>query len=516
MLRRLFRQSSVYALTSVASKASGFILLAFYGDPEILSRADFGYLGALDATKMFALLVAGAGMSLGIIRFASTSALSEEEQAAVPATALVISAVAAAATVLAGWSLAAPLAGLIFDAGDGPQTLLAPAQQAEAVRWLAVYVGFRTISDVSYSVLRQRERPGAFVLLSSAEALVMVACVVAFLLDGQGLVGVMRGYALSAAIIASLATPLLLARVPRRVRWGLVRPLLVFGAPLILSGFAARFLNFGDRFLILHFLGAEQNAVYEWAARFGGVLNSLLVHSFALSFTVLGLKSLDASGTPELHRQAFRHIAVLGGWMTLGLGLFTGDVSRLLTDQDVFWDVGGLVILIAGGFAFQGLYYVVVNVLYAEGKTRAVALGVGLAAVANLVLNVALIPTLGIAGAASSTLLAYALLAVLTAHLAQRSTPVAYPWRALGLVTGLTAALWLVALPTGEWQTASRLAARIGVALAYLPALWLLGIYDRDDWQRALGMLRREHDGSTGGRADGEDVERVEPPPTKG
>ena len=481
MLRRLFRQSSLYALTSVASKLSGFVLLAFYGDPAYLSQAEFGYLGELDAVKMLVLLLAGAGLPLGIIRFASSGALTEAERAAVPITALVLASAAAFATASAGWAFAPLAVGTLFDTPGG----------AEALRWLSVYVGFRTVSDVSYTVLRQQEKAGAFVRMAAAESALLAACVIAFLVQGQGLIGVMRGYALSAAVVAAVATPALLMRVDRRVRWGLVRPMLAFGVPLIASGLAARFLSVGDRFLIVRMIGPEANAVYEWASRFGGVLNTFLVYSFTLSFTVLGLKALDETGSPDLHRQAFRHFAALAGWMTLGLGLFVNDVSRALTDNATYHDVDALVVLIAGGFAFHGLYYVVVNVLYAAGRTRAVALSVGLAAGLNLGLNLLLIPRTGIAGAAVATLVAYAALSVLTARLARQSLDVPYPWRVVVVAVVLAGGLWALSVPTAGWDAAPRFAARAGLALAYLPGLLALGVYGRDDLARARDLLRR-------------------------
>lgn len=492
MLRRLFRQSSTYALASVVAKLSGFVLLAFYGDPDVLPKADFGYLGALDATKMFALLVAGVGLPLGIIRFASSPTLSEEERAAVPVTALVVAVVAGAASAALGWALA-PAAS---------EALFGTAARAEAVRWLAVFVGFKTVSDVSYTVLRQREKAGAFVLIGIVEALLLVALVVAFLVAGEGLTGVMKGYALSAAVICAVVTPALLMRVERRVAWGLVRPMLAFGAPLIASGFAGRFLNLGDRFLLLHFMGPEATAVYEWAARFGGVVNTFLVQSFVLAFTVLGMKALDETGSPELHRQSFRHFAALAGWVTLGLGLFVSDVSRLLTDDPEYIRTDGLVLLVAGGFAFYGLYFVTVNVLYAAGRTTAVAVSVGAAALLNLALNVVLIPPMGIAGAAVATLLSYAALAVLTARLAQASTPAVYPWGALVGAGALVAGLWALGQPAADWDVGPRLALRVLLALLYLPGLLLVGVYRRDDVARGLDVIRtraREHDGSTPG-----------------
>ena len=493
MLRRLAQQSGTYAIVNVVAKLSGFALMALYGDPEILSEAEFGFLGGLNAVMMFGLLVAGVGLPLGIIRFASDPDLSEQDRAGVPVTALLMSVVSGAAIAAAGWALAGPAA----------EAFLKSSGRAEVVRWLSVFVGFKVVSEVSYTVLRQRERVGSFALVGAAEALLLVGAVIAFLLDGQGLVGVMKGYALSAAVTAAVVTPLLLSRVERGVRWRLIGPLLAFGVPLIASGLAGRFLNLGDRYLLIYMISEEAAGVYEWAARFGGIVNTLLVQSFTLAFTVLGMKALDQSGSPDLHRQAFRHFAALAGWVVLGVGLFTGDVSRLLTENPSYIETEGLVVLVAGGFAFYGLYYVVVNVLYAAGRTRAIAASVGGAAALNLALNLALIPTLGIAGAAVATLVSYAVLAVVTARLAQASTPIAYPWRALALVCALTAGLWALGQATAGWGTGARLAARVALALAYLPGLALVGVYGRDDWARAVALVRRrEHGGSTADSGD--------------
>jgi O-antigen/teichoic acid export membrane protein len=494
MLRRLFRQSTTYAVASVVSKLSGFALLIFYGDPAYLPKAEFGYLGALDAAKALVLLVAGVGLPLGIIRFASSPELSEAERARVPATALLVAVVAGAVTATAGWALA-PFAS---------EALVGTAARAEAVRWLAVFVGFKTVADVSYTVLRQRERAGAFVLIGVVEALLLVGAVIVFLLRGEELTGVMKGYALSAAIVATVITPVLLRNVERRVDWGLIRPMLLFGLPLVASGIASRFLNIGDRFLLLAYLGPEATAVYEWAARFGGVVNVFLVQSFVLAFTVLGLKALDESGSADLHRQSFRHFAALAGWVTLGLALFVADVSRLLTDDPEFIATEALVLLVGGGFAFYGLYFVVVNVLYAAGRTAAVALTVGAAALLNLGLNAVLIPTMGIAGAAVATLVAYAAMALGTARMAQTSMAVRYPWRVIAWVSALVAGLFLLAQPSAEWSAPARLALRVALAAAYVPGLFLVGVYRRDDLDRAVALVR-EHVGSTTEAGDARD-----------
>ncbi len=482
MLARLAKQSGLYALVSVAAKLSGVALLALYGDPAVLPRADFGVLGGIDAVRMLALLIAGAGLPMGILRFATAAALPDAERAAVPATAFVLAAALGAIAGLIGWLSAPWLAA----------TFLGSAAYAEAVRWTAVYVALRALADVPYTQLRADERAGAYALAGAFEALALVAAVSYFLVaKGEGLAGVTKGYALSAGLVAVVLTPLAFGRASSRLAWrpsaALVRPLLAFGLPLVLSGLAARFLNVGDRLLLLKYLPAGEVAVYEWAARFGGVVNVFLVQSFQMAFTVLGLKALDASGQPDLHRRAFRHFAALAGGTVLGLGLFVGDVSRLLTDEPDFLAVGGLALLIGGGFAFYGLYVVVVNVLYAEGKTRLVALGVAVAALGNAGLNVLLIPRLGVSGAAVATLAAYAGLAVWTAGRAERIVRAGYPWRAVAAATAVVGALWLASVPTDGWPLVARLAARVGLLAAYGPLLYATGVYRRED----VDVLRR-------------------------
>ena len=490
MLRTLFRQGSVYALVGVVSKLSGFVLMAFYGDPALFSPTAFGDLSVLDAVKTFAVLVGSAGLPLALIRFAADAAAAPDQRAAVAGTTLALS---AGAGVVAGglvWLAAPALAAWLFGS---------PAL-AEPVRWLALYVALKATADVAFTELRRREKPGWFVALSALEMAALVAAVAYFLVVARaGLVGVMKGYVVSAAVLFAVGVPVLLANIERRVARALVRPMLAFGVPLVLSGLAGVFLKLGDRFLIRLLLDAEANAVYEWASRFGSVVNALLVQSFQLAFTVLGLKALGAGSPPDLHRSAFRHMAAAAGWMALGLGLLVGDVSRQLTPVEAYVETGGLTLLVAGGFGFYGLYFVTVNVLYSAGRTRAVAWSVLAAGALNAALNAALIPVLGVAGAAVATLVAYAALAWGTAHLAGRSLAVRYPWHVPLAAAALAAALWGAGTLTPP--TTLGLGARLGLLALYPPLLLALGVYRGPDVLRAAEVLglgrRREHGGST-------------------
>jgi O-antigen/teichoic acid export membrane protein len=503
-LLRLVRQSGAYALGNVAVKSSGLILAAFYLDPTYLPKADFGYLSQLDALARVVLLVGSLGLPLGLIKFAVAAGppapdggeAPDVAQGTLPATALTLSAACGALLCVLGWAAAPWLAAALLD----------EAARAPLVRLLALYVGFKTVADVGYAELRARERPGLFVGAVMVEWGVLIVGVVYFLAAaGEGLEGVLKGYTLSAmavgVVLGGWVARQAVGRGRRgRVDLGLARRLVAFGAPLVASGLAARFLAVGDRFLIDWLLGPAPVAEYEWASKIGGVLNMFFVQSFQLAFTVIGLKALAADErAAPLHRGVFRHFAVWTAWAALGLTLLTPDGTRLLTDEPGYADVEPLVLLIALGFLMNGLYFIAVNVLYAGGRTRTVAWSVAAAAALNAGLNLALIPFLGLVGAALATFLAYGALAFWTAWIAERDIHAGYPWRVLASALLIVAGLWVLAQGSVAWSVGARLAWRAGLLALYPVLVVAAGLYRPAELRHyvgvARGLWRREHDG---------------------
>jgi O-antigen/teichoic acid export membrane protein len=96
----------------------------------------------------------------------------------------------------------------------------------------------------------------------------------------------------------------------------------------------------------------------------------------------------------------------------------------------------------------------------------------GGAALLNVVLNLALIPSYGMMGAAIATLAAYALMFVGMTLNAQRVYPVPYQWRRVVTVLGAAATLTVVGkaldLPLGAY---------LAIVVSYPLVLLLLGFY---------------------------------------
>ena len=459
-LGRVIRQSAIYAVGNATVKASGLLLAPLYLNPAYLTVENFGYFALLSVTAQLGIFAVGLGLAHGLLKFMSDPELQHERQA-LPFTAFLSTTLAAAAALF------------LFLIGAGPlgTILLDSAASGHLVRLLAVYVVLKVVGNIPLMMLRIHERAGIYAIAVVAEMLALVGCVYYFLVvEERGLEGIMMAYAVSAGLSAGVMTVAMLSRVPWIVRTHLVRPLIRYGAPLVMAGLAGWFLNAGDRYILKWFSTTDVIAVYEWASRVAGVLNLFLVQSFQLSFSVIGLKAA-ARGEVEVHREAFRRYVVWSGWGVLGLALLAYDVTVGLVvhfgADPAYLEVETLAFPIALGFLSYGLYIVVNNILYAVGKTRMIGANVVAAAILNALLNILLIPLMGALGAAIATFVAFSALAGIAALQAERKMPVNYPWQTAIVVILLCIVLYLAGHLTMSWEAPARVAARLAIIASY-------------------------------------------------
>jgi O-antigen/teichoic acid export membrane protein len=179
----------------------------------------------------------------------------------------------------------------------------------------------------------------------------------------------------------------------------------------------------------------------------------------------------------------------------LGVSLLTRDVTAIVSPDPAYLAADQLVLPIALGYFAYGIYFIAMNVLYAAGRSRAIAGGVAVAAAANLALNILTVPRFGPAGAAVATLVTYAGLAAATLRRAHRVAPAPYAWGALAVVLALVLGLWLLGQPTADWHAQARLPARLALICAYPLLLLTFRVYSVGEVRAlaaaAAGRLRR-------------------------
>lgn len=484
VFERLARQSSVYTLGNVLIKLSGLLVVPLLWNTTFLSEVGLANLAVLEGTAQLAIAFIGSGLTSGMLALMADPKWGEYHED-IPFTTLLANVLIALTILLLFWIVSPYFADLLLDGTEDP--LL--------VRLLGIHVLFKVLGLVPFSWLRGNERAGWYVAASIAETAALIAGAYYFLVErSMGLEGMMWAYVLSAGISAIVLSGAMLARVRWHLRPAIIKELVRYGTPLTLVGLALPFLHTGDRYLLALLAPPEELAVYSVAARLAGVINTIVVQGLQLSFAVIGLKVLGESREGvSIHRRTFRHFSIWAAWPVLGLSLFTYDVTGLLSNNPTYQLATNQVLPLALGFLMYGLYNITGNVLYAEGRTRAIGIGVLGAAVFNALLNLALIPFLGALGASLATFAAYTMLMLVASRLVETRFKIHFAWGVLVFVLVVVVGLWLLSLPSQSWDRGPRILWRAFLLLLYPGIVLLAGLYRRDELELVGSWLRQRY-----------------------
>lgn len=473
---RLAGDSIVYGVGGMTNQAVAVLLVPIYANE--LGTRGVGVIGVLNSTISLAAVVAGLALPQAFFRWYLRESTTREDRSAVLGTVLAVR-VAASLLALALVLLAAiPITAALYDGAH----LLVFALAAPIVM-------FDSFNTIPMSFLRAERRPRDYIVISVTRAVVGTVLVVALVVALRfGIVGVALGSAVAASASATIGLVALARAGMLRIRFdgALARAMLAFALPLVPAGLAGWVLNLSDRPMLQAMTGdAGVVGIYTMGYTAGLVLNALVVQPFSLAW---GATFWEVSRSEDAGRTFSRsltwYLAIASGAAML-LSVFGTDILRLLVRPD-FEPSRFIIPFSAFAYVLYGAYTIGSSGLSIVGRSGSVAVTMGVAAAVTVVLNLLLIPQIGIFGAAVSTLAGYLLLALLTGSVSQRAYPV--PWQ-----LGRSAIILLVAggLSAAALLGPDHVLWRIATAAAYVPLLLGLGIVRPSQGRALLGLLRR-------------------------
>jgi O-antigen/teichoic acid export membrane protein len=455
-IRRLGRHSFVYGLGGIVSRVLAVFLLPLY--TRYLDREDFGAVGVVVALTAVLVTVLRLGISSAFFRFYFDSE-DPAQRRLVVRTSFWFTMASATLGLVAGLLLASPLAGVL--GVDDPNL----------VRAGFVGVWAQMNYEQLTALFRAEERSTAFVLASLANIAVTVGVTVVLVvaLDAGAIGVVVGGFTGTLVVYLGLLTV-------HREQLGLEfsRPLLRemnrFGIPLVPAALALIAINFSDRFFLVHLSGLDEVGLYELGVRVASAM-VLLLTAFRMAWPAFAYSIADDGEAKRTYAFVLTYLVVVASWLALALGLLAPWLVRLLATPEFYEGRRVVPLLAFGGVAYAA--YVVMAIGVGRAKRTGFNWAItGIAALANVVLNVILIPSYGMMGAAVATVVAYALMFCAMTWYAQRVFPTRYQWRRVLTAAGAAVALLLAGKAFG-----GGLAVALLLTAAYPLVLVPLGFY---------------------------------------
>ncbi|HEX6687299.1 MAG TPA: oligosaccharide flippase family protein [Solirubrobacterales bacterium] len=471
-LRRLATTGAAYTAASIVSKLIAVALLPLY--TRYLSPADYGAAEVMFAAVVSASIVVRFGTIEALLRFYYKD---DEDPAAVVATSF---------AALFWFSTAAALIALPF-AGPISEALLdrsAPDLARISIGGLWVL----TMVEYLLTLFRLEERARAYFVTTILNVLGAIGLTVILVVGrGEGARGLLLGSYVSGALVALALIVVHRRRLSLWIDGPLLRRLTRFGLPTMPAELSLYLLNFVDRIVIVRSAGLAEAGLYSLAVKFAQAVN-VLVRGFQLAWPPLAYSIRDDGEARRAYAAVVTWFVTGCAFVVTGMWLFSRWIVRVLAAPQ-FFDSYEAIGLVATGVTLYALYMVLVVILGRTGRTEFNFPATIAALVANVALNLALVPSLGIVGAGLALVASYVVVVALMYVFTQRLFPVPYQWGRLARVVFVSAALVGLAellLPTAGFVG---LLTRIVFWLAY-PALLLLSGFFTDEERSWLSRLR--------------------------
>jgi O-antigen/teichoic acid export membrane protein len=460
MLKRLGKDIAVYGAADFAFRLVGFAVFPVYA--HVFTVQEFGIYALVSTTAGLVALFANLGLNNAVQRYYWDPETKRATQLELVSTGL---------STLALWSSVVALA---FAAG------LFPARDVIATRygvsWTIVLIALATIVpeqilQYCLDTLRLHFTPWKFVFVSFLKNLLGVAAGLVIIL---GLEGGLEGLFLGSLVGASAAVPVALVLIRRdlalAVSLGTARRLVAFGYPFIFAGLAYWLFGSVDRWMLAELSDATQLGLYAIAYKFGTAV-LFLNSAFGQAWSPMAQKIRR----DDVHYRA-AYARLLSVWFFFlvvagsTVALFGQEVLRLLTPAE-YWAAAPVLGILVMGIVLSGTTQITAVGISIERRTQLFAFAAWTTALANIALNLALIPLWGAAGAAFATFLSYALLTLLYLFWSQRLHPIPLEKARLAYSAALVGGMVAVSAGLGSLEVSPTLI----LAKTTLLALMIVG-----------------------------------------
>jgi O-antigen/teichoic acid export membrane protein len=472
-LRRLATTGAAYTAASIVSKLIAVALLPLY--TRYLTPEDYGAAEILFAAVVTASIVVRLGLIEALLRFYYRD---DEDPGEVVSSSFAGLFWVATVASLVLVPFAMPLSEALLDE---------PARDLVLIAIGGLWA--QTMFEFMLTIFRLEERARAFFVTTILNVLGAIALTVILVVGvGDGASGILIGSYATGAVTVVVLIAMQWRRLSLRFDRELLRRLLRFGLPTMPAEVSLYLLNFVDRLIIVRSAGLAEAGLYSLAVKFAQAVN-VLVRGFQLAWPPLAYSIRDDDEARTTYATVVTLFVAGCTFVVTGMWLFSRWFLRAFAAPDFFgaYEAVGLITVAVTLYA---LYLVMVVILGRTGRTEfnfPAAIG---ALIVNVALNLALVPPLGIVGAALALVASYLVVVALMYGFTQRLFPVPYEWGRLVRVV-LTSAV-LVAV--GEFLVpTSGLAGFLLRALLlalYPAALFISGFFSAEE-KRWLTYLRR-------------------------
>ena len=393
--KKLAKNSAVFFIGNLGSKVITFLIVPFY--TYFLTTEEYGTADLLTTTVNLLVPFAMMGMNEAVLRFTVSK---EVDTRTIASNSMLV--------VLMGWAvcwLLYPLFHELSVIGDN-------------IVFFLLLLCLTSFNYVFMQFVRGIGKSKAFaangVVITFATAISNVLALAVLHLGVGGYLASMVVAQLvgSAHLVASCRLWKFLS--PSSVDMGALKGMLKYCIPLIPNSLMWWIMSASDRYVILFFIGAGANGIYNVAQKIPSIVN-IVYNIFIQAWQISAIEERDSEDNAKFQSTVFRCIFVVLAAASSLIAASAYPVYTFLMSSayEGSWQPVAMLSL-ANLFSCIAAFFGTTYVVTKESKKAFSTTAIG--AIINIILTLALVPFFGIMGAAGATAVSYAVIAVVRAR----------------------------------------------------------------------------------------------------
>lgn len=429
MLKQLAGQTAIYGVSTIVSRLLNYLLVPYLS--RVLTTAEYGVNTYMYSLIPFALVLLTMGLETGYFRFAGEAKDGESKRNIFATTWGAVS--AAGVLFMAAVLLFTPEFASFTGCENNPSFVVV----------VGGIIMFDVITAIPFARLRQEGKAKKFLVVRMFSVMVNLVFTVFFysVLPSLAPMGAFwsamydpaygPGYIFVANLIASFLTLLFLYpsykdTVPR-INWKLLRTILIYSFPLLLSGVIGTANQFIDRQMIKELMPASDAmdalGIYGAVIKIGTIL-ILFVQMYRYAAEPFFLASFKKDDFVQANAAALKYFVIVSVVIFLGITLYE-DIFALLVGPEFR---SGMVILpiILLAYIFSGM---TLNFNFWYKKTEKTSYALWITCIGlffTVLLNILLIPPMGYVGSAWARLGCESVMLLVSYYLNHKYYPTPY------------------------------------------------------------------------------------------
>jgi O-antigen/teichoic acid export membrane protein len=264
-----------------------------------------------------------------------------------------------------------------------------------------------------------------------------------------------------------------------RFKTKVIKDLIVYSYPLVFASMSGILLSTIDRYSLNEMGSLPEVAIYSLGFKIGGSIKIFIVTSVQLALTPMMLKRINDPENKRFYSKILTYFSFGLMWVILGISVFSREIILLIAKSPEYIEATLIVPIIAMISFFGMAKDTVVMGLHVHKKTKIIGTLIMLAGLANLLLNILLIPKWGIYGAAWASLAAQFILFIITYTVAQRSYPIRYEMGKIALIIIIGLGLYLLSHLTNDLNIWLSLAVKSILIISYPLWFFILPFFEK-------------------------------------